>query len=149
MLQFRCCGVRPKKEVGPPLPLKQAEVKVHRSPTSGGSDAESDSIGAEHSREMPDTSPPRDADSDDDMSDFIVPDEEGEAFCPASPSSEFVRETHQLVHEYNQWEPKTPSEEKVKAFVDTLAHKYKQQDDERQFASGKCVYYDRPPLPKQ
>ncbi len=88
-------------------------------------------------------------DSDDDMSDFIVPDDEGEAFCPASPSSEFVRETHQLVHEYNQWAPKTPSEEKVKAFVDNLAHKYKQQDDERQFVSGKSIDYDHPPLPKQ
>lgn len=64
MLQFRCCGVRPKKEMGPPL--KQAEVKVHRSPTIGGSDAESDSIGAELSREMS-ASPPNDADSDDDM----------------------------------------------------------------------------------
>lgn len=88
-------------------------------------------------------------DSEDDMSDFIVPDEEGEAFTPADPSIPFVQETHELIHKYNTWEPKDNKGKKLKVFVDDLAHKYKSQDDERQFTNGKSVDYDHPPLKKR
>jgi hypothetical protein len=88
-------------------------------------------------------------DSEDDMGDFIVPDEEGEAFTPADPSIPFVQETHELIHKYNTWEPKDNKEKKLKVFVDDLAHKYKTQDDERQFMNGTSVDYDHPPLKKQ
>lgn len=88
-------------------------------------------------------------DSEDDMSDFIVPDEEGEAFTPADPSIPFVQETHEMIHKYNTWEPTDKKGKKLKVFVDDLAHKYKTQDDERQFANGTSVDYDHPPLKKQ
>lgn len=88
-------------------------------------------------------------DSDDSLQDFIVPDEDGEPFTPADPSIPFVQETHQLVHKYNKWEPKDRKQKRLKVFVDNLAHKYKLQDDERQFAKGKSVDYDHPPLKKQ
>lgn len=88
-------------------------------------------------------------DSDDSLKDFIVPDEEGEAFTHAPLDSEFVQETHEIVNQYNDWDPKNPTEKKMKSFVDNLAHKYKQQDDNRQFAQGKTVDYDHPPMKKQ
>lgn len=88
-------------------------------------------------------------DSDDSLKDFIVPDEEGEAFTHAPLDSEFVKETHEIVNQYNDWSPKNPSENKMKSFVDNLAHKYKQKDDNRQFAQGKTVDYDHPPMKKQ
>lgn len=87
--------------------------------------------------------------SDGSMEDFIVPDEEGEAFTPADPTIPFVQETHDLVHRFNNWEPKNKSEEKLKGFVDRLGQKYKLQDDERQFANGRSVDYDHPPLKKR
>ena len=87
--------------------------------------------------------------SDGSLDDFIVPDEEGEAFTPADPTIPFVQETHELVHKYNTWEPKNKTEEKLKGFVDNLSHKYKLKDDERQFVEGKSLDYDPPPLKKQ
>ena len=37
----------------------------------------------------------------------------------------------------------------MKSFVDNLAEKYKRQDDNRQFAQGKSVDYDHPPMKKK
>lgn len=82
----------------------------------------------------------------DDMSDFIVPDEEGEPFRPASPSIPFVEETHRLVNQFNHWEPKNKKEEKLKAYVEDLSQKYKLQDDNRQFGQGTSIDYDHPAL---
>ena len=46
-------------------------------------------------------------DEDEDMSDFIVDDEvANEPFTHAQPDNDFVRDTHQAVHDYNRWEPK-------------------------------------------
>ena len=39
------------------------------------------------------------------MRDFIVPDEEGEAFTLARPDNDFVRETHKAVNDFNNWAP--------------------------------------------
>lgn len=88
-------------------------------------------------------------DISEDMSDFIVPDEEGEAFTMADPSIPFVQETHELVNKYNDWDPDDAHGKKLKTFVDTLAHKYKSMDDNRQFASGKSLDYDNPPTNKK
>lgn len=90
-----------------------------------------------------------DEDEDDDMGGFIVDDDvANEPFTHASPDNDFVRETHQAVHDYNTWEPKNNSEKKVKSFIDNMAHKYQQQDDNRQFASGRSLDYVKPPLRK-
>jgi hypothetical protein len=110
---------------------------------------EEDSIPADHLMPTGEYDSDEDLESDDSMRDFIVPDEEGEAFTYAPMDSEFVRETHDIVNQYNQWEPNNPSEKKMKTFVDSLAHKYKQQDDNRQFAQGKSVDYDHPPMNKK
>jgi hypothetical protein len=88
-------------------------------------------------------------DISEDMSDFIVPDEQGEAFTLADPSIPFVKETHELVNKYNDWEPSDANGKKLKTFVDTLADKYKSMDDNRQFAAGKSLDYDHPQLNKK
>lgn len=86
------------------------------------------------------------ADTDDDMSDFIVPDEvANEPFTHALPTNNFVRETHQAVHDYNNWEPKNNSEKKVKTFIDNMAKKYQQMDDNKHFANGTSIDYLHPP----
>ena len=84
-------------------------------------------------------------DSDSDMGDFIVPDDvANEPFTLAPETSDFVRETHQAVRDFNQWVPKTRVEEKVKVFMENMSDKYQKQDDERQFVAGKVVDYTNP-----
>lgn len=81
------------------------------------------------------------------MDDFIVDDDvANEPFTHAVADNDFVREVHQAVNDYNEWEPKNKQEEKVKSFIDNLAHKYQQQDDDRQFARGTSLDYANPPL---
>ena len=87
-------------------------------------------------------------DSDDSLNDFIVPDEQGEEFRPASPTNEFVIETHTCVHQYNGWAPEKPQHKKIKKFIDNLSHKYQTMDDDRQFVKGQSVDYEHPPLKK-
>lgn len=102
--------------------------------------------------------PTENADSDDEeesdfdsLDGFIVRDEDGEAFCPADPDSDFVQEVHEAVHDYNKWEPdgKNKTEVGVKRFIDNLEEKYMRKEDDRQFASGLSVNYRHPPLKKQ
>ena len=86
---------------------------------------------------------------DSDMDNFVVDDAvANEPFTHAEPTNDFVREVHQAVSDYNGWMPQNKSEEKVKTFIDGLAHKYQHQDDNRQFAHGKSVNYSNPPLRK-
>lgn len=89
--------------------------------------------------------------SEEDISDtdsfFIDDDVANEPFSQADPqSSSFVGDMHKAVCDYNQWQPKDPSENQVKDFIDDLAKKYQSEDDNRQFARGKTVDYIRPPV---
>jgi hypothetical protein len=76
------------------------------------------------------------------MADFIVPDEEGEAFTHPNPSHlseeqrRWVNETHAAVREWDNWVPKDDSQAAVKGFVDNMSSKYGHREDERQFTSG-------------
>tara|TARA_B100000925_G_scaffold291591_1_gene280257 strand:+ start:5915 stop:6538 length:624 start_codon:yes stop_codon:yes gene_type:complete len=110
---------------------------------------EENSIPADHLMPTGEINSDDELDSEDSLNDFIVPDEEGEAFTHAPMDSDFVQETHECVNQYNNWEPKNASEKKMKSFVDNLAEKYKKQDDNRQFAQGKTVDYDHPPMKKK
>jgi hypothetical protein len=84
---------------------------------------------------------------DDEMADFIVPDEvANEPFTQANPDNDFVRETHRAVLDYNNWAPKNETEKKAKNFIDAMADKYQKQDDNKQFASGMSVDYVKPPV---
>ena len=76
------------------------------------------------------------------MADFIVPDEEGEAFCKPDPGNlteeqrKWVNETHAAVREWESWVPKDQSQQAIKSFVDNMAGKYGHAEADRQFTSG-------------
>jgi len=84
----------------------------------------------------------------DSLDGFIVPDEEGEAFAPASPTNEFVIETHQAVRDYNNWVPDSSNKQQVgiKQFIDHMEVKYTSMEDDRQFMAGQSIDYNHPPL---
>jgi hypothetical protein len=77
------------------------------------------------------------------MQDFIIPDEEGEAFSFAPPTSSFVKETHEAVHAFNDWQPEDSSGEKIKIFIDTMDVKECIKEDNR---NQVAMSYIRPPL---
>ena len=78
----------------------------------------------------------------DEMKDFIVPDDEGEAFCHPKPENlteeqrEWVNTTHAAVREWDAWVPKDQSERAIKEFVDNMTAKYGTHEDNRQFSAG-------------
>ena len=81
---------------------------------------------------------------------FVVPDEEGEPFKPASPSSEYVQYTHSAVHGYNNWIPdkKDKIQVGIKRTIDAMELKYASKEDDRQFTLGESIDYNHPPLKK-
>ncbi len=87
------------------------------------------------------------------MRDFIVPDNEGEAFTFADASAltgeakKFVEDTHKAVNQWNNWTPTKPQEQKIKAFVDNMASKANHAEGDRQFVVGKSsLSTSKPPL---
>ena len=92
-----------------------------------------------------DSEPEGDGDS---LDGFIIPDEEGEPFTPASPSSDYVRFTHEAVHGFNSWVPDESDKFQVglKRKIDQMESKYISKEDDRQFALGTSVDYNHPPL---
>lgn len=90
-------------------------------------------------------------DEEEDMSDFIIPDEQGEAFTHPNPSQlndeekQWVFETHKAVNDWNKWNPTDKKEKAIKSFVDALALKYCRKEDERQFTHGASLEYNNPP----
>ena len=81
---------------------------------------------------------------------FVVPDDEGEPFSPASPTSDFVQFTHKAVHGYNTWQPDQNDKLQmgIKRTIDAMETKYASKEDDRQFALGKSIDYTKPPLKK-
>jgi len=80
------------------------------------------------------------------MRDFIVPDEEGEAFSFAEPTSQFVIEMHEAVHQYNEWAPTEPQAAGIKQFIDNMDTRECIQEDNRNL-NQTALSYTRPPLP--
>ena len=78
--------------------------------------------------------------------DFIVKDEDAEAFTFASTESNFVQQTHKAVHDYNKWKPKNKKQLEIKSFIDNMELKYSTKDDDKQFKSGKSIDYKNPPM---
>ena len=77
------------------------------------------------------------------MQDFIVPDEEGERFTHAVPDNDFVRETHEAVHAYNDWQPADGEQKRVHAFIEQLDQRTCQDEMARGLES---IPYTRPPV---
>ena len=70
----------------------------------------------------------------DEMSDFIVPDNESEPFTHAVVDNEFVRDTHAAVRGFNDWVPKDDREAVTRRFVIRQEARAVQVDDEARFA---------------
>ena len=71
---------------------------------------------------------------DDDMSDFIVPDEECEPFTTAQADNEFVRSTHCAVREFNNWVPKDDTERRARDFIIRQHARAVRVDDDARFS---------------
>jgi len=87
----------------------------------------------------------------DEMKDFIVPDNEGEAFCHPKPEDlteeqrDWVNTTHAAVRDWDTWVPKDQSEQAIKDFVDNMTAKYGTEEDNRQFVTGSSSDMFKPP----
>ena len=94
--------------------------------------------------------PAFDVDDDDcvgihpEMQDFIVPDEEGEAFTLAKPDNDFVRETHKAVNDFNNWHP-VGEAARVKEYIEGLDSRVCQLENART-RLGEAISYNHPPL---
>lgn len=87
---------------------------------------------------------------------FVVPDDEGSEFEFADPdeleeeAAQFVRETHQAVHDFDNWKPEDRQGKAIKAFVDKMDHKASIETDNKRFAKGKeAISTSKPPLKKK
>lgn len=78
------------------------------------------------------------------MRDFIVPDDQGEAFTLAVPDNNFVRETHKAVNDFNNWNP-VGEAVRVKEFIEGLDTQVCQQENART-RLGEGISYNHPPL---
>lgn len=78
------------------------------------------------------------------MRDFIVPDEEGEAFTFATPNNDFVRETHKAVIDFKRWQP-VGEAARVKHFIEMQEERACTQENART-RLGEALSYSNPPL---
>ena len=83
--------------------------------------------------------------SDEDLKDFIVPDDRCSPFTLAnSDDDEFVKETHACVRAYNNWTPLGPKEAGLKAFIDNLSGQSAHVDADMHDSRGtQAPHYDR------
>tara|TARA_Y100001958_G_C21237031_1_gene563713 strand:+ start:1290 stop:1877 length:588 start_codon:yes stop_codon:yes gene_type:complete len=78
------------------------------------------------------------------MRDFIVPDEEGEAFTFAKVDNDFVKETHEAVRQFNSWNPDGEAK-RVKDFIDKMDDRACAQENART-RLGEGLAYTKPPI---
>jgi len=87
---------------------------------------------------------------------FIVPDDEGSEFEFADPDeldeegAKFVRETHEAVHGFANWQPTDKQGHAIKAFIEKAEIKAAIETDNRRLESGKSsISTSKPPLKKR
>lgn len=87
---------------------------------------------------------------------FVVPDDEGSEFEFANPddldeeAAEWVRETHEAVHEYNKWAPNDKQGQALKSFIDKMDYKASIATDNQRLDSGKgSISTSNPPVKKK
>lgn len=78
------------------------------------------------------------------MKDFIVPDEEGERFTFAEATNDFVRETHEAVRAFNDWNPSGDAK-KMKNFILSMEDRVIKKENNRT-RLGEAMAYNNPPL---
>lgn len=99
---------------------------------------ESEVVGEEDSSD-----PSDDSDTTGSLCDFIVPDDDAEPFTLAEEDSEFVRETHQAVREFDRWQPNDPRLRARREFVDARAWRAEVDEDNRTFDDEGRIDYKR------
>lgn len=87
---------------------------------------------------------------------FVVPDDEGSEFEFADPdeldeeAAQFVRETHQAVHDFDNWEPEDKQGKAIKTFIKRMDHKATIETDNARLENGKpSISTSKPPLKKR
>lgn len=93
-----------------------------------------------------------DSSSDSSDSDFYPETEEesdDEEFTMASDTDEFTTETHKIVEDWNNWEPKTSQEKRFKSVIDRIEAREMAKADDRAFARGKPAPDFRRPMKKR
>ena len=87
---------------------------------------------------------------------FVVPDDEGEGFEFADPSTldeegaAFVLETHKAVHNFDKWNPQDKQGQGIKQYIDNMDRKASIQTDNHRFAAGKSsISTSNPPLKRK
>lgn len=87
---------------------------------------------------------------------FVVPDDEGSDFEFADPdqldeeAAKFVRETHEAVREFDNWEPKDKQGHAIKSFIERMDYKATIETDNKRFENGKSsISTSKPPLSKK
>lgn len=84
---------------------------------------------------------------------FVVPDDEGSDFEFADPSeldaeaAKFVRETHQAVHDFDQWEPEDKQGKAIKKYIQAMDYKATIETDNKRVENGKeAISTSKPPI---
>jgi len=87
---------------------------------------------------------------------FVVPDDEGSDFEFADPAklddeaAKFVRETHQAVRDFDNWEPTDKQGKAIKAFVERADKKASIETDNKRLEAGKSsISTSKPPIKKR
>ena len=88
-------------------------------------------------------------DDDDDsaelLKDFIA--DESECFTQADPTSDFVREVHAAVRQFDAWQPSNDRDRSIKSFIEKTEARATSADDNKHFARGdRAVNYKKPPV---
>ena len=79
------------------------------------------------------------------LKDFIA--DESERFTQASPTSDFVRDVHASVRQFEDWQPSNDQERGIKSFIERIESRAAAQDDNKHFARGeRVVPYKQPPV---
>jgi len=80
------------------------------------------------------------SDDDDDsvgsLKDFVVADEDSEPFTQAVADSDFVRETHAAVRDFNSWVPRNEQEHGMRQFINAQEARAVRIDDDIRVANG-------------
>lgn len=73
---------------------------------------------------------------------FIASDEEPFTYA----DTDYAKDTHAAVREYNLWQPTTPDGQRIKAFIDYLDHKYCVPAQEQSWWAGHSINFTKPPV---
>jgi len=78
------------------------------------------------------------------LSDFLVPDHDEDAFRPSDASDSFTHSTHDDVRGWNEWHPTQPDAKRFKRFVEGIESRVMRSEEERAFRQGISIDHLHP-----